>query len=191
MIDAASTKPFGYQAFYPGSGLGGHCIPIDPFYLTWKAREYEINTKFIELAGEINTYQPYYVVQQIMEVLNLHSKALKSSNILILGVAYKKNVDDMRESPSLKLIEIIREKGANIDYNDPYVTKMPATRKYKYEMNSVELTKENLEKYDLIILSTDHDIYDYEFICKYAKLIIDTRNAFTKRGINNSKIFKA
>ncbi len=191
VINAASTKPFGFKAFYPGPGLGGHCIPIDPFYLTWKAREYEVNTKFIELAGEINTYQPYYVVTRSMEVLNEHGKAMKGSKVLILGAAYKKNVDDMRESPSLKLIEILREKGAEVDYNDPYIPKLPPTRKYKYDMNSVELTEENISRYDLILLSTDHDDYDYKFIYEHAKLIVDTRNAFGKQGIKGEKLFKA
>ena len=191
VINAAATKPFGFHPFYPGPGLGGHCIPIDPFYLTWKAREYEVNTKFIELAGEINTYQPYYVVTRAMEVLNEQSKALKGAKVLILGAAYKKNVDDMRESPSLKLIEILREKGAVVDYNDPYIPKLPPTRKYRFDMESVELTKENISKYDLILLSTDHDDYDYEFIQKHAKLILDTRNAFRKNGIVNGKVFKA
>ncbi len=191
VINAAATKPFGFHPFYPGPGLGGHCIPIDPFYLTWKAREYEINTKFIELAGEINTYQPYYVVTRAMEVLNEQGKALKGAKILLLGAAYKKNVDDMRESPSLKLIEIFREKGAEVDYNDPHIPKLPPTRKYKYDMSSVELTEENLHSYDLIVLSTDHDDYDYEYIHKNAKLILDTRNAFKKLGIVNGKVFKA
>ncbi len=191
VIDAAATKPFGFKAFYPGPGLGGHCIPIDPFYLTWKAREYEVNTKFIELAGEINTYQPYYVVNRAMEVLNENEKSLKGSKILILGVAYKKNVDDMRESPSLKLIEILREHGAEVDYNDPYIPVLPPTRKYKYDMNSIELTEENLSRYDLVLLSTDHDDYDYEFIDKHSNLILDTRNAFKKKGIKNGKVHKA
>lgn len=191
VINAAATKPFGFHAFYPGPGLGGHCIPIDPFYLTWKAREYEINTKFIELAGEINTYQPYYVVTRAMEVLNEQGKALKAAKVLLLGAAYKKNVDDMRESPSLKLIEIFREKGAEVDYNDPYIPKLPPTRKYIYDMTSVELTEENLKSYDLIVLSTNHDDYDYEFIHKNAELILDTRNAFKKLGISNGKVYKA
>ena len=191
VIDAAKTKPFGFQAFYPGPGLGGHCIPIDPFYLTWKAREYEVNTKFIELAGEINTHQPYYVVQRAMEVLNEHGKALKGSKILILGAAYKKNVDDMRESPSLKLIELFREKGAEVDYNDPYIPVLPPTRKYRFDMISVELTPENLALYDLVVLSTDHDDYDYKFIYENANLILDTRNAFGKKGISDEKVKKA
>lgn len=191
VINAAKTKPFGFQAFYPGPGLGGHCIPIDPFYLTWKAREYEVNTKFIELAGEINTAMPYYVVQRTAEALNEKKKSINGSKILILGAAYKKNIDDMRESPSLKLIELYREKGAEVDYNDPYVPKLPPTRKYNYDMVSIELTKENIAKYDILILSTDHDNYDYKFIFENANLIVDTRNAFGMLGNKNGKLFKA
>ncbi|MFA7290439.1 MAG: nucleotide sugar dehydrogenase [Melioribacteraceae bacterium] len=183
VIEAAKTKPFGFHAFYPGPGLGGHCIPIDPFYLTWKAREYNISTKFIELAGEINTQMPYYVVSQAVDALNKHGKSVQGAKILILGASYKKNIDDMRESPSLKLIEILREKGAEVDYNDPYVPKLPPTRKYNYDMSSVELTEENLQKYDLVLLSTDHDDYDKKFIKKNSKLIVDTRNFFNK--VNN------
>jgi UDP-N-acetyl-D-glucosamine dehydrogenase len=189
VIEAASSKPFGYQPFYPGPGLGGHCIPIDPFYLTWKAREYDINTKFIELAGEINTFQPYYVIEKCVEALNKFKKSLNGSKILILGAAYKKNIDDMRESPSLKLIEIFREKGAEVDYNDPYIPELPKMRKYDYQMRSIELTATALKKYDLIVLSTDHDVYDYKFISKNAKLIVDTRNVFHKNG--NFNVFKA
>jgi UDP-N-acetyl-D-glucosamine dehydrogenase len=191
VIAAASTKPFGFKAFYPGPGLGGHCIPIDPFYLTWKAREFELNTKFIELAGEINTHQPYYVVEKSAEVMNKFRKALNGSKVLILGAAYKKDVDDMRESPSLKLIEIFREKGASVDYHDPLVPKLPKTRKYKYDMNSIELTPVNLKKYDLVVLSTDHSIFDYKFIARNSKLIVDTRNAFESRNIKSKRIFKA
>jgi len=143
VIEAAKTKPFGFQAFYPGPGLGGHCIPIDPFYLTWKAREYDINTKFIELAGEINTYQPYYVVERAVEVLNSVGKTINGSKILILGMSYKKNVDDLRESPSLKLYEIFSSKGANVDYSDPYFPELPELRKYKLNIKSVDLTEEN------------------------------------------------
>lgn len=190
VIDAASTKPFGFQPFYPGPGLGGHCIPIDPFYLTWKAREFEISTKFIELAGEINTFMPYYVVEKSAEVLNKFKKSLNGSRILILGASYKKDIDDMRESPSLKLIEILREKGAKVDYNDPYVPKLPKTRKYQYDMVSVELTKNNLSKYDLVLLSTDHSDYNYKFINSASKLILDTRNAFERAGIKSDKVFK-
>ncbi len=191
VIDAAKTKPFGFNAFYPGPGLGGHCIPIDPFYLTWKARQYDQNTKFIELAGEINTYQPYYVIERCADILNKYQKPLSGAKVLILGAAYKKDIDDMRESPSLKLISLLRSKGAMVDYNDPYIPKLPPTRKYKYEMVSVELTSENLESYDLVLLSTDHTGYDYKFISTHAKLIVDTRNAFEKGGVKNGNVFKA
>jgi UDP-N-acetyl-D-glucosamine dehydrogenase len=190
VIDAAATKPFGFQAFYPGPGLGGHCIPIDPFYLTWKAREFEISTKFIELAGEINTFMPYYVIEKAAEILNNFKKSLNGSKVLILGASYKKDIDDMRESPSLKLIEILREKGAKVDYNDPYVSKLPKTRKYQYDMESVELSKKNLAKYDLVLLSTDHTEYNYKFIAANSKLILDTRNAFERAGVNSEKVFK-
>lgn len=190
VIAAAKTKPFGFQAFYPGPGLGGHCIPIDPFYLTWKAREYEISTKFIELAGEINTYQPYYVVERASAVLNLKKKSINGSKVLILGAAYKKDIDDMRESPSLKLIEILEAKGAVVDYNDPFIPKLPATRHYKYDKASVDLTVENLQKYDLVLLSTDHSVYDYSFIATHAQCVLDTRNAFGKQVNAENKIFK-
>jgi len=191
VIEAAKTKPFGFHAFYPGPGLGGHCIPIDPFYLTWKAREYDINTKFIELAGEINTYMPYFVIDKTADALNNEKKSLKGSKVLILGASYKKDIDDMRESPSLKLIEILRERGCLVDYNDPYVPKLPKTRKYDYDMESILLTEENLQKYDVLLLSTDHSNYDYKFIADNAKLIVDTRNAFARNGIVNEKIVKA
>lgn len=191
VIEAAKTKPFGFNAFYPGPGLGGHCIPIDPFYLTWKAREYDINTKFIELAGEINTYQPYYVVEKTMEVLNLHRKSLNGSSVLILGAAYKKDIDDMRESPSLKLIEIFREKGALVSYNDPYVQKLPKTRKYHFDMTSVDLTEESLKSFDVVVLSTDHSNYDYKFIAENAKIIVDSRNAFRRNGVDSENVYKS
>ena len=191
VIEAAKTKPFGFHAFYPGPGLGGHCIPIDPFYLTWKAREYDINTKFIELAGEINTFMPYYVVEKASAILNQHKKSLNGSKVLILGLSYKKDIDDMRESPSLKLIEILQENGARVDYSDPFVSKMPALRKYRFNMRSVELSKENITRYDLILLSTDHSSFDYEKIKKNAKIIVDTRNVFEKHGIKGENIYKA
>lgn len=191
VIEAASTKPFGFKAFYPGPGLGGHCIPIDPFYLTWKAREFELNTKFIELAGEINTYQPYYVIEKSMEVLNKFKKAINGSKVLILGAAYKKDIDDMRESPSLKLIEILRERGAEVDYHDPLVPSLPRMRRYNYDMESVELTKENVAGYDLVILSTAHSSFDYKLVAENAKIIVDTRNAFQSRSIKSGNIFKA
>ena len=191
VIEAAKTKPFGFHAFYPGPGLGGHCIPIDPFYLTWKAREYDINTKFIELAGEINTFMPYFVIEKTADALNQQKKSLNGSRVLILGAAYKKDIDDMRESPSLKLIEILRERGCIVDYNDPYVPKLPKTRKYEYDMESIQLTKENIQKYDVLLLSTDHSNYDFQLIATYAPLIVDTRNAFAKNGIVNERIVKA
>ena len=191
VISAASTKPFGYNAFYPGPGLGGHCIPIDPFYLTWKAREFEVNTRFIELAGEINTFMPYYVVENAAKYLNSHKKALNGSKILILGAAYKKDIDDMRESPSLRLIELIEREGAEVDFNDPYVPKLYKMRKYDYTMESVDLTAENLKKYDLVVLSTDHSDYDYQFISDNSNLIIDTRNAFEKHGVKSDHIKKS
>ncbi len=191
VISAASTKPFGFNAFYPGPGLGGHCIPIDPFYLTWKAREYEVNTRFIELAGEINTFMPYYVVDNAAKFLNNDKKALNGSKVLLLGAAYKKDIDDMRESPSLRLIELFEREGAEVDFNDPYVPKLYKMRKYDYTMESIELSAENLQKYDLVVLSTDHTDYDYQFIADNSKLILDTRNAFEKAGVKASHIKKS
>jgi UDP-N-acetyl-D-glucosamine dehydrogenase len=191
VIQAAATKPFGFMPFYPGPGLGGHCIPIDPFYLTWKAREYGMPTRFIELAGEINTHMPYWVVQRTGEALNEHKKSIKGSKVLILGAAYKKDVDDVRESPTLKLIEILEDKGAKVDYNDPYIPKMPHVRKYRYEMKSVPLTPANLKKYDVVLISTDHSSYDYQKIVTHAKLVIDTRNATKEVSQFHNKIFKA
>ncbi len=191
VIEAASTKPFGYHPFYPGPGLGGHCIPIDPFYLTWKAREFEVHTRFIELAGEINTHMPYYVVQRAAEALNERKKSLNGSKVLILGIAYKKDIDDVRESPSLRLIELFKQKGADVSYNDLFIKKLWKTRKYNYDMESVELNEQNLKKYDLVVLSTDHTGYDYDFIYKHSNLIVDTRNAFRKNGLINGKVVKA
>lgn len=191
VISAASTKPFGYNAFYPGPGLGGHCIPIDPFYLTWKAREFEVNTRFIELAGEINTHMPYYVIENAAKFLNQEKKALNGAKILLLGAAYKKDIDDMRESPSLRLIELLEREGAVVDFNDPYVPKLYKMRKYHYTMESVELSAENLSKYDLVILSTDHSDYDYQFIADNSKLILDTRNAFEKHNVKSNHIKKS
>ena len=188
VIDAAKTKPFGFNAFYPGPGLGGHCIPIDPFYLTWKAREYDFNTKFIELAGEINTNMPYYVVQKTIDSLNQIGITTKNAKILILELSYKKDVDDLRESPSLKLMEIFTSKGLYTDYNDPYFDRIPRTRKYNFNKTSVELTSTNLSKYDCVVIATDHSSYDYNFIYKNSKLIIDTRNALKK--IKGEKIVK-
>jgi UDP-N-acetyl-D-glucosamine dehydrogenase len=191
VIDAASTKPFGYMPFYPGPRLGGHCIPIDPFYLTWKAREYDMPTRFIELAGEINTQMPYYVVNRIADALNQNQKSIKGATVLILGAAYKKDVDDVRESPTLKLIEILEDKGAEVDYNDPFIPKMPHVRKYRYEMQSVDLTPENLKKYDVVLISTDHSSYDYEKIVTHARMVVDTRNATKGVVHHRDKIIKA
>ena len=189
VIKAASTKPFGFTAFYPGPGLGGHCIPIDPFYLTWKAREYDTSSKFIELAGEINTSMPFYVVEKVIHALNDHRKSIKGSKILILGLAYKKDIDDLRESPSLKLIELLQDHGAKVEYNDDYVTSIPKVRKYNFNKKSVKTTPANIKKYDLVLLSTEHSYYDYSMILKNAKLIVDTRNGFG--SFNNKKIYKA
>ncbi|MEO0250223.1 MAG: nucleotide sugar dehydrogenase [candidate division WOR-3 bacterium] len=191
VIEAAKTKPFGFQAFYPGPGLGGHCIPIDPFYLTWKAREYDFSTKFIELAGQINVSMPYYVLNRTMEALNRQGKSLKGSKVLILGLAYKKDVDDPRESPSFKLIELLKSRGAEVDYNDPYIPKPPKTRKWKLEKDSVPLTAKNLASYDCVIIATDHSAYDAAFIHEHARLIVDTRNLLGKAGIKSDKVIKA
>lgn len=189
VIEAAKTKPFGYTAFYPGPGLGGHCIPIDPFYLTWKAREYEAATKFIELAGEINTSMPHYVVSKVVHALNRNYKHINGSKVLVLGLAYKKDIDDMRESPSLKLMELLEKQGAKVDYNDEYIPAIPKVRKYGFNKKSVKITKRNLSKYDLVLLSTDHSYYDYGNILSSSKIIVDTRNAFGK--YKSKKIYKA
>lgn len=188
VINASKTKPFGFQAFYPGPGLGGHCIPIDPFYLTWKAREYDFSTRFIELAGEINANMPYYVVQKIMEAINGQGKSLKGSKILLLGIAYKKNVDDLRESPSLELIRILKEKGAKVDYNDPLIP-VAISHRRGFTMRSTKLTDKNIKKYDCILIATDHSSYDYKWIVENSKLVVDTRNA--TKGIKSKKIVKA
>jgi UDP-N-acetyl-D-glucosamine dehydrogenase len=188
VIEAAKTKPFGFQAFYPGPGLGGHCIPIDPFYLTWKAREYDFQTRFIELAGEINTYMPYYVVQKTIEALNRKGKSISGARILLLGLAYKKDVDDARESPAFKLMELFEEKGAVVDYNDPYIPLLPKTRKYKANSKqSVPLTEENLSRYDCIVIVTDHSVYDPDFIVRHANLVVDTRGLIKDK---NEKVVK-
>ena len=183
VIRAASTKPFGFVAYYPGPGLGGHCIPIDPFYLTWKAREYGMHTRFIELAGEINSSMPHYVVSQTTNALNKEGKPLKNSKILILGISYKKNIDDLRESPSLVIIDLLNNKGAKVDYCDPYFDVLPKTRKFQFNLKRIDLSEENLKKADAVIISTDHDLFDYSLIKRYSKLIIDTRGRF-KPGNN-------
>jgi UDP-N-acetyl-D-glucosamine dehydrogenase len=184
VIDAAKTKPFGFNAFYPGPGLGGHCIPIDPFYLTWKAREFECSTKFIELAGEINVSMPYYVVEKTVAALNEAGKSIKGARVLVIGLAYKKDIDDVRESPSLKVIELLQGRGALVDYNDPYIQAMQKTRKYDLGMKSIPLTPETLKSYDCAIVLTDHSVYDPQFIVEHSQLVIDTRNLI-KRGMDS------
>jgi UDP-N-acetyl-D-glucosamine dehydrogenase len=179
IIEASRTKPFGFQAFYPGPGLGGHCIPIDPFYLTWKARQYDLSTRFIELAGEVNAAMPYFVVQRLAEALNEEGKPLKGSRILVLGAAYKKDVDDPRESPSLKIITLLQKKGAEVSYHDPHIPHLRGGRHYPgLDLKSVDLTPENLAGADCVLLVTDHSAYDYAGIASKARLIVDTRNAF-------------
>ncbi len=178
VIDSAATKPFGFMPFYPGPGLGGHCIPVDPYYLSWKAREYDFSTRFIELAGEINTEMPYHVVSAVGKALNDREKSIKGSKILLLGVAYKKDVDDMRESPSLKLLQLLTERGALIDYNDPYFPEIPKLRHYNFShKRSVDLTSASLAGYDCVLIATDHTSYDYEAIVRDSKLVVDSRNA--------------
>ncbi|OGM62433.1 UDP-N-acetyl-D-glucosamine dehydrogenase [Candidatus Woesebacteria bacterium RIFCSPLOWO2_01_FULL_39_23] len=187
VIEAAKTKPFGFEAFYPGPGLGGHCIPVDPFYLTWKAREYDFSTRFIELAGEINTNMPYYVVSKVMEALNSKGKSLKGSKVLVLGVAYKKDIDDMRESPSVHLIELLIKKGAVVEYNDPYVLRIPKLRGHNLNMKSVELKE--ISGYDCILIATNHSSYNYKWIVDNSQLVVDTRNATSR--IKSKNIVKA
>jgi UDP-N-acetyl-D-glucosamine dehydrogenase len=189
VIDAAATKPFGFMPFYPGPGLGGHCIPVDPYYLSWKAREYDFATRFIELAGEVNTAMPYNVVEAIGKALNDRQKALKGSRILVLGVAYKKDVDDLRESPTLKIMQLLIERGARVEYNDPYFPQLHKMRHYDYsQMKSVELTPANLAAFDCTVIATDHSSYDYPAIVEAAPLIVDTRNATRRIARNRSKI---
>jgi UDP-N-acetyl-D-glucosamine dehydrogenase len=178
VIRAAATKPFGFVPYYPGPGLGGHCIPIDPFYLTWKAREYGMHTRFIELAGEINTAMPAYVVQKTADALNDVAKPLKGSRVLVLGIAYKKNVDDMRESPSVELMELLREKGAEVAYSDPFFPAFPPMRRHAFSLTSVALTAETLARFDAVILATDHDNFDYALIETHSQLLVDTRGRF-------------
>lgn len=191
VIEAAKTKPFGFQAFYPGPGLGGHCIPIDPFYLTWKAREYEFSTRFIELAGEINTNMPYYVVQKTIEALNEKGKSIKGAKILILGLSYKKDIDDTRESPSLKIMELFEEKDAHVDYNDPYIPVLPKLRKYSFNNCSVPLRAENLAKYDAVVIATAHADYDPDIILKHSNVIVDTRNLIKNHTSYPGKVKRA
>jgi len=178
VVDAAKTKPFGFTAYYPGPGLGGHCIPIDPFYLTWKAREYGLHTRFIELSGEVNRAMPEYVIGKLMDGLNEAGKSLKNTRILVLGIAYKKNVDDMRESPSVEIMELIQAKGGIVAYSDPHVPVFPKMREHHFELSSEPCTAENLASFDAVILATDHDRFDYDLIKQHAQLIIDSRGKF-------------
>ena len=191
VIRAASTKPFGFSAFYPGPGLGGHCIPIDPFYLTWKARQYGMPTRFIELAGEINTDMPHYVVGKVMDALNERQKSLKGSRVLVLGLAYKKDIDDVRESPSIELIELLKAKGAKVDYNDPYIRRTHKQREHDLRMRSRPLSAKALAGYDAVVISTDHSCYDYDWIVENAPLVVDTRNATAGVRKGRGKVVKA
>lgn len=178
VIRAAATKPFGFTPYYPGPGLGGHCIPIDPFYLTWKAREYGVHTRFIELAGEVNSSMPEWVIGKVTEALNDRGRSIKGSKILVLGIAYKKNVDDMRESPSVEIMDMLEKKGAEISYSDPHVPKFPRMRRHYFELNSVALNSATLQGYDCVLVATNHDAFDYPMIRKHSKLIVDTRGVF-------------
>ncbi len=191
VIEAASTKPFGFMPFYPGPGLGGHCIPIDPFYLSWKAKELNFNTHFIELAGEINTDMPAHVISKTADALNKRGKCLKKAKVLVLGIAYKKDIDDMRESPALEVIEHLLEKGAKVYYNDPYIPKIPKVRKHDLGLASTRLTAKFLRSLDAVIIVTDHSSYDYRWIVANAPLVVDTRNATRKIKRYRAKIVKA
>lgn len=188
VIRAAATKPFGFVPYFPGPGLGGHCIPIDPFYLTWKAREYGVHTRFIELAGEVNSSMPDYVVGKVASALNSSKKAINGSRILVLGIAYKKNVDDMRESPSVILMEKLRDLGAEVEYSDPHLPVFPKVREHHFHLSSVQLTKESLSTYDCVLLATDHDRFDYALIQSNAAIIIDSRGRYL---VPANHIFKA
>jgi UDP-N-acetyl-D-glucosamine dehydrogenase len=186
VIDAAKTKPFGFQAFYPGPGLGGHCIPIDPFYLSWKAKEFDFHTRFIELAGEVNLAMPYFVVENIIEAMSQRGKALCGSRVLVLGLAYKRDIDDLRESPSLTIIELLQKRGATVEYNDPFVPAVGRGRKYVLNMTSTPLEK--IPEFDCVVIVTDHSQYDYAGIVSKAKLVVDTRNA--TRGIESDNVVR-
>jgi UDP-N-acetyl-D-glucosamine dehydrogenase len=189
VIEASSTKPFGFMPFYPGPGLGGHCIPIDPFYLTWKAREYNVSTRFIELAGEVNISMPEYVLQKTFGALNQSEKSVKNSKILLLGLAYKKNVDDHRESVTFKIMHLLSENGATVDYNDPYIPEIMSVREYKKFVGKKSVPLKSMNQYDLAIILTDHSSYNYEAIVEQSKIVVDTRNACGK--IKSDKIIKA
>ncbi len=191
VIAAAKTKPFGFQAFYPGPGLGGHCIPIDPFYLTWAARRVGVNTRFIELAGEVNTQMPQYVVQRVMSALNDHGKPLKGSSVCVLGVAYKKDVDDPRESPAFPILEALEAKGAVVAYHDPYVPRLPAMRRHTIRLASQSLTAQFLAAQDCVLIVTDHTGVDYGFVVAHSRLVVDTRNATAGHAAPGCQIVKA
>jgi UDP-N-acetyl-D-glucosamine dehydrogenase len=192
VIDAAATKPFGYTPFYPGPGLGGHCIPIDPYYLSWKAKEYDFSTRFIHLAGEVNTSIPYYVVDRISAALNDHSKSIRGSRILILGVAYKKDVDDVRESPALEIMELLQHKGAELSYSDPYIPQLHKMRAHDFSsMRSLELTEQSIGQFDLVLIATDHTTVNYQWIVDHARLVVDTRNATRTVSLGREKIYRA
>jgi UDP-N-acetyl-D-glucosamine dehydrogenase len=186
VIDSAKTKPFGFQAFYPGPGLGGHCIPIDPFYLSWKAKEFDFRTRFIELAGEVNLQMPYFIVENVIEALSQNGKALRGSRVLVLGLAYKRDIDDLRESPSLTIIELLQKRGAHVEYNDPFFPTVGKGRKYDLNMTSTSLDK--IPEFDCVVIVTDHSQYDYRAIVAGAKLVIDTRNA--TKGIQAANLVK-
>ena len=187
VIRAAATKPFGFVPYYPGPGLGGHCIPIDPFYLTWKAKEYGVHTRFIELAGQVNSAMPEWVVGKISDALNGHGKALKGSRILVLGISYKKNMDDMRESPSVEIMEILRSKGSQVSYSDPHVPVFPRIREHTFDLRSTALTAESLSAYDCVVIATNHDRFDYDLIRSHARLIVDTRGVYSQTAANIRK----
>jgi UDP-N-acetyl-D-glucosamine dehydrogenase len=184
VIRAAATKPFGFTPYYPGPGLGGHCIPIDPFYLTWKARQYGVHTRFIELAGEINSDMPHWVIGKVTDALNLRGRSVMGSRVLVLGIAYKKDVEDMRESPSVELMEILRDKGALVAYSDPHVPAFPPMREHHFDLASVALTPESLASYDVVLLATSHSAFDYDLIARHASLIVDTRGVYLERMPN-------
>ena len=191
VIEAANTKPFGFQAFYPGPGLGGHCIPIDPFYLTWKAREYGVTTRFIELAGEINSGMPAYVLARLTDALNRHGKALNGAKVLVLGAAYKRDTDDSRESPALEILSTLLAKGAEARYSDPHLPALPSVRRHSLGLSSVPLDAATLAQFDAVLLVTDHSAFDYRLVFDHARLIVDTRNAFARRGLTGPHVERA
>jgi UDP-N-acetyl-D-glucosamine dehydrogenase len=191
VIEAARTKPFGFQAFYPGPGLGGHCIPIDPFYLTWAARKYGVHTRFIELAGEINTGMPQHVVNRIAEALNEEARPLKASRVCVLGVAYKKDVDDPRESPAFTILELLAQRGAAVSYHDPHIPRLPRMRHHSIRLESQPLTESFLAGQDCVVIVTDHSAFDFPWIVRHASLVVDTRNATASCPPGGARIWKA